>query len=322
MSTSFDTLMSCADVTREHVVGALASRAGTHALLVRLARVARSGDRTERVLFVLASIAGGHAEWFDSDLRVEVQPEGTRTVIHTLVDLGSGQHERLFPSYAFDVPYSELKEVITDKLGQLTPLEFQPSSHGIVLSTLDDDAAWGDDRIRVGEGSMAAESLVHLGRDEPPPSARPTKVPGATWGRTLDGAAAPAQEAPFVVSHAAPTPEASPRLVLRPTVTVQIQVPPEALREEAHRSNATVRAAVAPVTTRVQFIKERALHYMNERVDGISPTTPRFIVSASLLAELREDGRETPTPLDPSALQDEIPQSSSSGGDRDRRSQG
>ena len=301
MSTAFDSLMSCADLTREHVVAALESRASTRALLGRLSRVARSGDSIDRVFLVLASLAGGYADWFDGDMRVEIEPRGDGTFIHTLVDLGSGQRERLFPSLSFDVPFHEVEEAISLSLSQLAPLEILPSAHGIVLSTLEDDGSWGDDRVFVDAASIDADATMGV-VDAIPPSARPTPAPHAT-------APAPAETTKVLPSHTStvpvpgqipPAPQSSTPLILanrapstpakapdgaRPTLRMKVVVP-EAAKSEPPKPRPTLRA---PATTRNEVAREQALHYMNERVDGLNPPTPKFVVSAELLAELRDD---------------------------------
>ena len=47
---------------------------------------------------------------------------------------------------------------------------------------------------------------------------------------------------------------------------------------------------------------------MAGRVEGIDPPTPKLVVSAELSAELGEGGRDTPTPLHPCAMDDEVHQ--------------
>ncbi len=322
MSTSFERLMSCADLRREHVVAALRTREGTHSLFVRLARVARPGDRTDRVLLVLASIAGGHADWFDSDLRVEIEPQGTGTVVHTLVDLGTSHRERLFPSYAFDVPYAEFEGMISETLRQLTPLEILPSSRGIVLSTLDDDGAWGDERIEVSESSIAADSRLQVESTVAPDSARPTTFPVSK--SMTEAPATPLVLSLIVVPPAPRVPTEKPRSVPRPdpnggrpTREMKIVIPAEARRDEGPRFPATVRTAAS---SRAELLGEHALQSMAGRATGINPLPPKFVKSAEVLADAREDGRDSPTPLLPRAMDEEVYQGLLASGDRERPS--
>jgi len=287
VSTSFESVMSCAELTREHVIAALESRESTRALLGRLERVARAGDGTDRLFLVLASVAGGYTDWFDGDLRVEVEPQGAGTLVHTLVDLGSGQRERLFPSLALDVPFSEIEETITLSLGQLAPLEILPSAHGIVLSTLEDDGSWGDDRVFVDAASIDADATMGV-VDAIPPSARPTPAPfmsAPAPATTTVPAAPPAAPSsrPIVVSAG---PSSHPQG--RPTLRMKVVVPdpPPSSPGDLPRPRPTLRA---PATTRAEVAREQALQFMNEKVDGLNPPTPKFVVSAELLAELRDD---------------------------------
>lgn len=316
MSTSFDSVMSCAELTREHVVAALESRAATRALLGRLTRVAASGDAIDRIFLVLATIAGGYADWFDSEMRVELEPHGETTQVHVLVDLGSGQRERLFPTFTLGIPFVEVEETVSLALGQLAPLEILPAARGLVLSTLEDDGGWGDDRVFVDAASIDADATV--GVFEPlPPSARPTPAPVVTAPAPAVTSPAPAPTTTVPVpprpaqrEAVPPAPESSAPLLVpmpdpsahpqgRPTVRMKVVVPEAAQAPAAaapeDRAKATLRA---PATTRAEVAREQALQYMNEKVDGLNPPTPKFVVSAELLAELREDDSMPPPASD------------------------
>lgn len=285
MGTSIESLERCADLTREHVVAALESREETRRLCERLAAIARPDGGVERLLLVLASIASGYADWFDADLRLEIVPAGDGTVVHTLVDLGGHQRERLFPTLNLAVPFAEVEVTVERHLAQLSPLELLPTSEGLVLSSVDDDGGWEEgDPIAVHSASMSDE-LFLVSDDEslrtpvPPPPAPPDR----------HGARAHATETTRELTEAATLP---PKAVPegRPTVRLRAAKPTEKRTEVAQGAPNSGRATIrAPAATRAVVAQEQAVQSRALRPDAINPPTPKFVVSAELLAELRED---------------------------------
>ena len=285
MGTSIESLERCADLTREHVVAALESREATRRLCERLAAIARPDGGVERLLLVLASIASGYADWFDADLRLEIVPAGNDTAVHTLVDLGGHQRERLFPTLHLGVPFGEVEITVERHLAQLSPLELLPTSEGLVLSSVDDDGGWEEgDPIAVHSASMSDE-LFLVSDDE---SLRtPVPPPAATHERDGDRAHA-AETAPELTEAATLPPAAVPEG--KPTVRLRATKPTEKRTESSQGAPTSGRTTIrAPAATRAVVAKEQAVQSRAQRPDAINPPTPKFVVSAELLAELRED---------------------------------
>lgn len=319
MGTTIDSLERCADLTREHVVAALESRERTRRLCERLAAIARPGAGVERLLLVFASVAAGYADWFDADLRLEMLPSGEETVVHALVDLGSRQHERLFPALQLAVPFAEVEATVERHLAQLAPLELLPTSEGLVLSSVDDDGGWEeDDPIAVHQASMNDE-LFLVGDEED--LRTPMPPPLDTLEREMQLADAGASTRTLTEATTLP-PKALPEA--KPTLRLRAAKAPETLVEPPHGSGRTT--VRAPAATRAVVAKEQAVQSRALRPDAINPPTPKFVVSAELLAELREDTGEA-SPADRSSTSltsqadesdEELSDRASAVGERDR----
>ncbi len=211
--TAFLQLTSCADLAREHVVAALASSSATRDLCERLAAVARPGEGAERVLFIFASIAAGYADWFDGDLRIELDHAPQGTTIHVLTDLGEGHRERLFPALFFPVPFEEFARAVVVQPTLIGPFHMRATPKGMALSTQDDNRRTTAQIHRVETA---------LGLDHEPPSARPRddgEIP-----------AGPSHEPPRLSDR---TPRTGPLLQsqIQAPPTKKFQVPPELLRK-------------------------------------------------------------------------------------------
>jgi hypothetical protein len=124
----FDHIARCLDLQEQHVAAAVETRAGTRALLGRLAE--RSGPDTgvAKVLLVYARLATTACDWIDGDLAIDLVGDGDLTVIEASTELGGGLRERLFPPVSFKAPLTEFARAIERVPHMIAPLAVRSST--------------------------------------------------------------------------------------------------------------------------------------------------------------------------------------------------
>src|SRR4051794_40537055 len=100
----FTHLKRCLDLSEAEIARAVTSRAETRDLLDHLSKIARPSSGSPKLLLILARLATTTCDWLDGDLRIEIMGDEQVSVIEIMTELGAGRRERVFPSFAMQVP--------------------------------------------------------------------------------------------------------------------------------------------------------------------------------------------------------------------------
>ena len=125
----------CLDLRDEDVAAAVQSRAGTKALLERLAAVSARDTGVAKVLLVFARMATTACAWLDGDLRVDLTSRRDATSVEASTELGGGLLEREIPPMTFRAPIEEFGRAIDRVPRMIAPLTVRTRTAGkIILS--------------------------------------------------------------------------------------------------------------------------------------------------------------------------------------------
>src|SRR5205085_6655099 len=97
----------CRQITDDHLNEAIESREDTRALFEHAAKIAKPRAAGSRILLIFAKMASPDCDWLEGALRVELTGDGDTTTIESLVDIGAGLKERVFPKTRVEVPLDE-----------------------------------------------------------------------------------------------------------------------------------------------------------------------------------------------------------------------
>lgn len=113
---------SCRQITDDHINEAIESRDDTRALFERAVEVAKPRAAGSRLLLIFAKMAGPDCDWLEGALRIELTADGEWTTIESLVDIGAGLKERVFPKTRVEVPLEEFLAAIKKFPQAIAPL--------------------------------------------------------------------------------------------------------------------------------------------------------------------------------------------------------
>lgn len=102
----------CRDISDELLDAAIEARDDTRALFERAVEIGKPREAGARVLLLFARMASPACDWLEGALRVELTADGDNTVIESVVDIGAGLKERVFPKRTMNVPLDEFASAI------------------------------------------------------------------------------------------------------------------------------------------------------------------------------------------------------------------
>jgi hypothetical protein len=132
--TDYSTLTTCRDITDDMINDAVESREDMRALFERAVAVAQPRHAGSRLLLLFAKMATPACDWLEGALRVDLRAEGETTVIESVVDIGAGLKERVFPTRTVHVPLVEFEAAIKKFPQAIAPLSAQVDRYKIVLT--------------------------------------------------------------------------------------------------------------------------------------------------------------------------------------------
>jgi hypothetical protein len=112
----------CLDLGEADIVGALASRERTKALVLRLEEVSEPNTGVAKVLFVFARMATTACDWLDGDLVIDLVAAGDTTRVEVGTELGGGLRERVYAPLVFRAPLEEFARAVERVPHAIAPL--------------------------------------------------------------------------------------------------------------------------------------------------------------------------------------------------------
>jgi hypothetical protein len=192
--SDFSTITHCKEITDDHIRDALESRESTKALLDRAIEIAKPREAGSRILLVFAKMASPDCDWLEGALRIEMTADGQHTNIESLVDIGAGLKERVFPKMRAAVPLEEFLAAIKKFPQAIAPLTAEsPSRDRLRLvaqeaeKRMDSDAPKKAARVR----TLGYEDMPTVGKSTQIAIKKPTsQPPPGTMHRPPDVASA------------------------------------------------------------------------------------------------------------------------------------
>jgi hypothetical protein len=167
---AFDHIARCISLGNEDVHDAVASRAGTKALLDHMAFIAKPNEGGPKILLIFARMATSACDWLDGELRVEIVGDGEISVIELMTELGGGLRERALPSFAVGVPLSEFVRAVERVPRMIQPLIVKAKTERRLVLVSNVERAGRS--LPPSAVAIAEEHLIDL------PGRGPPKVPG------------------------------------------------------------------------------------------------------------------------------------------------
>ncbi len=135
--TDYSTLTNCREITDDCIQEAAESREDMRALFERAVEIARPRAGGARVLLLFAKIASPACDWLEGALRVQLTADADNadnTVIESVVEIGAGLKERVFPKRKVNVPLVEFEAAIKKFPQALAPLTAESGVGKVVLA--------------------------------------------------------------------------------------------------------------------------------------------------------------------------------------------
>ena len=133
-------LVSCRDLTAEHVDEAVRSLDALRLLVARLTEIGEPEDGAPKVLIVFARLARGDVPWLEGEVTVEITGNDQRTLVDVFQEEGWGIKERLVPQARFRAPFDEFERAVEISAKRFAPLKVTMTPGKILLSTTADAA--------------------------------------------------------------------------------------------------------------------------------------------------------------------------------------
>lgn len=192
-------IQHCRDITDDRINEAIESREDARALFERAAEVAKPREAGARILLLFAKLASPDCDWLEGALRVELTADGDKTVIESLVDIGAGLKERVFPKRTVDVPLTEFLAAIKKFPTAIAPLTAESSHAGRLLLVAGEVEKHYDDEEETKKPvPLTMADLPAIGKK---PATQP---PPGTGHSTATVVGAPAAPLPLMKTALAP----------------------------------------------------------------------------------------------------------------------
>lgn len=273
-------LQSCAELSKAHIDGAMATRVQARALLAHLAAISKPRGGAPKILLLFAAMAAATRSWVGKGFRVELRKSDAVTLVDCTVEAKVGGRERLFPSFVLNAPLDEFAKAADRAAAKLTPLvlDFASTDQVILVAA--------SSRVSVEPVAVPplapVTSLAEMAKDLPPPAVKISdddeeSVPSSRTDVPLTGVPPPA----------APDPPPSQKrgAMGRPSVRV-VAAPP---RRTPLPASAISGAPAAPAWPGLdKAAPRRSLRppmLRDEALPGESPTTPDNVSGTLPIAE-------------------------------------
>jgi hypothetical protein len=122
MTSELAHIARCMDLRGSDIVGAIAAREDTRALLAHLAAQSAPNTGVAKVLLVFAHMATTACDWIDGDLAIDLVAVGDATRVDVATELGGGLRERVFPPLLFQAPLEEFARAVDRVAHMIHPL--------------------------------------------------------------------------------------------------------------------------------------------------------------------------------------------------------
>lgn len=171
--SDFAHIKRCIDLTELDVVGAVASRDETRALLEHLSACSAPNSGGAKILLVLARLGTTAAcDWLDGTLRIELVGDEDVSVLEVLIEVGGGMRERVFRPLPLQVPLAEFTRAIERVPHLVNPLSIRSASATRVTLTATEEvrrASGAMEPVKISEDSIVASIPSPPAPTPPPP---------------------------------------------------------------------------------------------------------------------------------------------------------
>jgi hypothetical protein len=178
---------SCFTLTLEDAKYAASSKATMEALLTGVARRARPGSGSPKVLIAVARLA--EADWFYGNLSVELTGDAKKTTIGIFAEHGFGIRERIVQAVEFPVSLDEFERAVRLAPGLARPLRLHTRGGILVLSIAPPSPDAAASSIRIDESC-----LIDATPPKRPMPDTPKPRPSASTGLTTSAPDGPSTE--------------------------------------------------------------------------------------------------------------------------------